>query len=344
MRAKTVLLAFVSLVCCLRPATGQSAAPPLGPPDADGPVVVRVRFELDTINEIDDDAEMVDFAGVRTLTWHDPRQAFDPAVAGVDEKVYQGAYQFNELSLGWFPQLVLVNEFGRYQTRGVVLRVEPDGTSTLIESIDAAVRVRLNMRRYPFDEQRIEAVFELLGFDRDEVVLELEPDDARTSHADLRVPQWTLGEIELSVREHGDSSALVVSVDMTRRSFFVIRLVILPLTVIVLLSFSVFWLDKSSLGDRCSVSFIGILTSVAYQNVLSESVPSISYFTLMHGFLNLSFFTMCATIVINLVVGAADKKGQYERGDIIDRRCRWIFPCTYFGLMLVMLVVAFTYF
>ena len=47
---------------------------------------------------------------------HDPRQAFDPAVVGVDEKIFQGAYQVNELATGWFPQVVLVNVSGLYQT------------------------------------------------------------------------------------------------------------------------------------------------------------------------------------------------------------------------------------
>ena len=31
--------------------------------------------------------------------------------------------------------------------------------------------------------------------------------------------------------------------------------------------------------------------------VISDSMPHISYATLMHGFLNLSFVTMCATVV-----------------------------------------------
>ena len=43
---------------------------------------------------------------------------------------------------------------------------------------------------------------------------------------------------------------------------------------------------------------------------MSEQLPRISYVTLMHGFLNLSFLTMCATIVINLVVGALDQAGK----------------------------------
>ena len=108
-----------------------------------------------------------------------------------------------------------------------------------------------------------------------------------------------------------------------------------PLSIIVLLSFSVFWMDRSSLGERISVSFIGILTGVSYQQVIGAALPHISYFTLMHAFLILSFLTMCSTVVINLWVGALDKKGQYERGDIIDRRCRWVFPLIYFGLIMV---------
>ena len=74
-------------------------------------------------NEIDDEKETFEFAGVLTLRWHDKRQVFDPSAAGVDEKVYQGGYQFDEVFTGWFPQVVLVNESGLYETDGVVLRV-----------------------------------------------------------------------------------------------------------------------------------------------------------------------------------------------------------------------------
>ena len=56
-----------------------------------GPVVVRARFELHDINEINDGAETFEFTGVLTLTWHDPRQAFDPAVVGVEKKSSRAA-------------------------------------------------------------------------------------------------------------------------------------------------------------------------------------------------------------------------------------------------------------
>ena len=114
--------------------------------------------------------------------------------------------------------------------------------------------------------------------------------------------------------------------------------------MIVMLSWSVFWMDRSSLGDRINVSFIGILTVVAYQLVVSELLPRISYVTFMNGFLNISFATMVASVVINLVVGALDQKGRSEVGDRVDYRCRWIFPLTYFGLVLLALGAAFLLF
>ncbi len=353
------LLATMTWLCCTPCAAAQSdgtsagtAAPVsfvLGPPQVDGPVVITGGFELIDVNEIDDEAEVFQFTGVLTLKWRDPRQAFDRVAAGVDEKIYQGDYQFNELSPGWYPQIVLVNDAGQLGSSGVVLRVLPDGTSTLVTMLNGAAEVDLNLRRIPFDGHRLEAVFEVLGFDTSEVVMQVASEAAQhPSHEGIRVPQWSIKGVTLSARERqatyagsrGVASALVLGVEAEREPFYMTRLIVIPLIVIVLLSFAVFWMDRSSLGDRISVSFIGILTGVAYLIVMSDNLPRISYFTLMHGFVNLSFVTMCATVVINLVVGALDRKGAREAGDGLDRRCRWIFPITYFGLIVVTLSVA----
>jgi hypothetical protein len=329
------------------------AAPFLtGPPKKDGPVVVRARFDLRDINDIDDEAETFEFEGVLTLAWKDPRQAFDPADVGVDEKVFLGEYQFDETFTGWFPQVVLVNASGLYEKHGTVLRVQPDGSLTLVETINAAGEADLDLRRYPFDRQHLDAIFEVLGFDSSEVALQTESEVHRLPNESVRTPQWTLEGVGESTRDRpasyaghtGVASTFVVTMDVERESFFMVRLVILPLMLIVMLSWSVFWMDRSSVGDRINVSFIGILTVVAYQIVVSEIWPHISYFTLMNGFLNLSFLVMCATVVINLVVAKLDQKGRPAAGDLIDHRCRWMFPLTYFGLLAIMAGVAFVFF
>ena len=164
----------------------------LGPPPGDDTVKVRTAFQLLDINEIDEEQETFQFTGVLTLKWMDKRQAFDPTVAGVSTKVYQGAFQVNELSPAWYPQVVLANASGLNNSSAVVLLVESDGSSTLIQTINAIAEARLNLRRTPFDSQHLEAVFEVFGFDANEVTLVAEPMPERTDALEIRIPQWTL--------------------------------------------------------------------------------------------------------------------------------------------------------
>jgi len=321
----------------------------LTPPPADGPVKINAAFQLQNINSINDEDLTFEFTGVLTLQWHDPRLAFDPQKAGLTEKVYQGNYQFNELFPGWFPQEVLVNGSGLYEKNGVLLRLRSDGNLTLVQTINAVARDDFSVGRFPFDKQTLEAVFVILGYNSPELEFQPAPDPCHLSTGMVQVPQWKLGQISMECSDRataylghrGTVSSLKVKFEVQRRPFFIIRLVVLPLIIIVLLSFCVFWMDRSSVGDRISVSFIGILTGVAYQIVMSDLLPQIATFTLIHAFLNISFVTMCGTVVVNLRVAALDRRGHRESGDLLDQRCRWAFPLAYFVLMMLATVVAF---
>jgi hypothetical protein len=326
-------------------AVGTSVAEPaaeefLSPPADPGPTTVKVWFNLHDINEINDKDETFGFNGVLRLTWKDPRQAYDVAVAGVREKIYQGSFQVDEIAPAWSPQVYLVNESGVYETNAVTLRVSPDGTSVLTSSIHAVAETNLSMREFPFDAQILKAEFMIPGFRSDEVVFAAE---GAEHDQDLKVSQWELVGVTVSTGAER-SPGFILNVSVKRDPIFTLRLVGLPLVLIVLLSWSVFWMDRSSLGDRISVSFVGILTAVAYQIVVGDLLPHVSYITVMHGFLNFSFLIMCATVVINLVVGACDKNGKHALGELIDRRCRWIFPLAYLGLLSVVAVIAIAFF
>jgi hypothetical protein len=351
-----LLLAFAGAVAIARAADAVLGDPPqpapepafvLGPPNTEGPVSVQVDFALEDINEINDSAETFEFTGVLRLEWRDPRQGFDAAAEGVQERVFQGAYQVNEIAPGWFPQMVLVNEAGMFETAGVVLRVRPDGTSTLLQTVNAVAETDLDLRLFPFDRQRLAAIFEVLGFDLNEVRLQIGPAAHTSTAPTVRISEWDVLRVELGEMERDTafagsqraSSALVLGIEVERQSWHVRRLIVLPLIVIVLLSFSVFWMHRSSLADRLGVSFVGILTVVAYQIVVTDQLPRISYFTIMHTFIGLSFITMCLTVVASLVVGRMDASGRAELGDRIDRRCRWMFPLAYFSLVLSMVLI-----
>lgn len=337
------------------PATSAVSSAPLSqtvllsPPPSEGPVVVQVGFQLLDINQIDDQSETFEFSGILNVRWKDPRQAFDPEKEGVTEKFYQGDYQFNELSApAWYPEIVLLNVAGMLEKKGLIFRVRPDGTSTLVEGINAVAKSKLQLRRFPFDRQKLQAVFAVLGYSRDEVVMEILPIPP-LDFEKIRVPQWKFEGAESGIREGAVAfqpgekgpSLFVFEMGLKREVMFVMRLVMMPLFLVVVLSWSVFWMDRASLGDRMSVSFVGLLTVVAYQIMLGDILPHISYLTLTNVFLNFSFMLMCATIVENLVVGELDRRGKAEASNRLDFRCRWIFPAIYASLIILTAVIAF---
>lgn len=306
-------------------------------PEGKRPIEVQASFWLLSVNSIDSETESFQVSGTLTLVWRDSRQAFDPAVVGVPEKVYQGSYQFNELAPAWYPQVVLANEFGLMDKRATLLRIQPDGTSTLVESFTCAARVKLNLRNLPFDSQTLDLRFKVFGFGIEEAVLVCSPTSVQADMRDIRVPQWDIASfasrIEIEGNGRESASAYVVSIVAHRNSLFMMRTIILPLMFCVLLSMSVFWMEGNQLGDRMNVSFFGILTSVAYYIVISDLLPQISYVTLIHMFLNLSLLTMFGTAIVNLVVATRDRNGKPSQW--IDARCRWLFPLVYLGLIAI---------
>ncbi len=311
------------------------------------PTTVALGFDLEGINNISSVDETFEFTGILTLIWKDPRVAFDPAELGTPEIIYQGSYQFDEVAAGWYPQVILVNEGGAIQKSGVQLRILPDGTSILKEKITAVAEMDWDMRSFPFDTHQLEIIFAILGHESDEVRLEVQP-IANDQIATIKVPEWSLENSSLQLTSAPGTAAekttekqtATYRIEATRQSFFVRRMITFPMAIIALLSFSIFWMDKSSLSDRNSVSFIGILTAVAYQQIIVGVMPPVSYFTFMHGALVISFLLMSATVPVNLIVNELDKRGKRALGDRIDRTGRWLFPLLYFTAIVCVFLFA----
>jgi hypothetical protein len=131
----------------------------------------------------------------------------------------------------------------------------------------------------------------------------------------------------------------IFEMDVKRQGAFVMRLVVFPLFLVVILSWSVFWMDRASVGDRMAVSFVGLLTAVAYQIVLGDILPHISYLTPINVFVNISFVIMCASIVVNLIVGELNRENRGPEADVLDNYCKKIFPAVYLSLLAITFLV-----
>ena len=307
------------------------------------PTRVKCALLILDVIDIDDVNESLQVELSLLATWHDPRLAFDAATEGVDYKLFQGDYQFAELFHGWWPQFLIVNQVGQGETSAVTLRIFPDGTVTYGEQRNATLETPMSLHDYPFDTQRLQIFMVPFGNTAEEVVLEVDErylgttEDRVRHDSQVNVAGWDLQKLDMEASQAhlavGNGlrtfSRIVTTVQFQRRSWQLVWQMLFPMLVIVSMIWSIFWIDIESLADRLNVSFIGILTIVAYQFVVMDNMPRMSYLTFTDTLLLVSFVTMSATIPQSLFIHSLVRQGRQYDARVIDRVCRWSFPVAY---------------
>ncbi len=307
------------------------------------PTLVRCGLMILDVVGINDVEETFEAEIALVANWHDPRLAFDAEVEGTDKKIFQGDFQFAEIFTGWWPQLLIINQVGRGDTNAIKIEVAADGTVTYLEQRNVLLETPMSLYDYPFDTQRLRALLIPFGNTSDEVILEVDERYCRATNdyvqreQGVNVAGWDLKSLDMAADETllnlgGSSrtfSRIVTTITLTRRSGQIVWDILFPLLVLVSMVWSIFWLDCDSLSDRLNISFIGVLTIVAYQFVVIDHMPRMSYLTFTDTLLLGSFLITTATILQSLFLGSLIRHGQRERAERIDWHCRWIFPLGY---------------
>ena len=326
-------------------------------PDVNGPIEVEMGYNIINITDIDEKDETIDFDGAIYLRWKDERLSYneeDTRSSIIDysktpEVLYQGAFDVNETFNGWRPFVYIPNGIGNRETSNQTIKIWPDGVAMYSETFHAKVEVPMDLRLYPFDAQDMIIYFHPLFYLRDELILVPSDQLSKKWDQNMGIADWERGQdrmlerpIDL-IRYDGtieQVSEFLVTLKVTRRPLHIIFTLIFPMALLVSLTWIVFWLDKQSVTDRINISFIGILSVVAYYFVIQDGIPEISYFTMIDTFIVETFLILAASVLITLIVGKLDQAGKVQMGDRLDRICRWIFPSSY---LLITLIVYFIF-
>jgi len=252
-------------------------------------------------------------------------------------------FQFAEVFQGWWPQLVIINEVGLNPPNAIKIEVYPDGRVRYMEQRNAMLETPMDLHDFPFDTQRLKAVMIPFGNRKEDVILEVDQEFADATNEFVRreksvnVAGWDLQKLDMAAGETAISvingsrrfSSMVTTITLKRRSGQIVWVVLFPLVVLVSVVWSIFWVDIDSLPDRLNISFIGVLTIVAYQFVVVENLPRMSYLTFTDSLLLVSFLMMAATIPQSLWISSLVRAGRQAEAKRIDRISRWAFPTAY---------------
>ena len=331
-------------------------------PITDGPLEVRMGFNLSNITDVNEKDETIDIEGVIVLMWKDERLAYDPASVGYTEdyqlgdysmtarKIYQGGFAVQELYNGWRPHVIIQNGIADRTMTAVALGVWPDGMVLYGEAFHASVETPMDLRLFPFDKQELNIHIQPLLYKNNLLVIVPDENLSNTWEHQTGIAQWedqgfsfTERTIEIKTISgvSQPKSEFIATINIKRLPQHFLLSTILPLVVLVCLSWIVFWMDDESMTDRINISFIGILSVVAYYFVIQDSIPNISYFTLIDCFIIVTFLTLAASVIVSIVVDKLNRSEKVSTGDKIDMISRWAFPLFYFSTTFIITIIFF---
>ena len=337
---RTAILLAANLMAVSAAADTYRAGMP-NPPAS--PTRVACGIMIADVTNIDDVNESFSAEVVIVAHWQDPRLAYDAEAEGTQLKLFQGEFQFAEVFPGWWPQFVFINQVGRGETKGITIKVHPDGHVRYLEMRSVQLETPMDLHDYPFDTQQLQVAMIPFGNLTTDVLLEVDEqyadstDELVQREKGVNVAGWDLQHLAMHVDEQyiaaGNTktfhSRLLTVVRLKRQSWQLVWELFFPLIILVSVIWSIFWIDIDSLADRLNVSFIGVLTIVAYQFVVIENMPRMSYLSFTDTLLLVSFLMMAATIPQSLTIHTLVRKGKQGLARRIDRTSRWAFPLAY---------------
>jgi hypothetical protein len=318
-----------------RAAEAQPSLPPAPlRPDAEmGPTKIFIAIWASDISKIDSAAQTFTASLFLEMRWHDTRLAH--ADAGV--KTYA-------LADIWHPELLVANDDGSVKwTLPESAEVTSDGTVIYRQRFTGSFAQRLDLRAFPFDDHRFTAHFVIVGYRPEEIefvpVEELVaaglPQGVGIAET-LTLADWKVDAPRALTRPYHAAPGLPIAgyafeFHATRLAQYYLLKVILPLLLIVMLSWTVFWIDPTNGGPQISVAVTSMLTLIAYRFAIGSEVPKLPYLTRLDAFILASSVLVFLSLIEVMVTTrlAADNRTDLAR--VIDRRCRIFFPLAFIG-------------
>lgn len=345
-----IALAMI-LACCHSIAVADSAAPVvaeaanplLNPPISDGfrlPVAIALR--VINLSEIDEVTQRFNLVGYLLARWKDPRLAFTPRASWEKFRTYSP----DQL---WCPHFDFVNGVVPHSAYDVTIHVFPDGTVRYSERSSAELSNTFHLRTFPFDRQILEILIHP-SVAEDQTV-ELMPErGSEAISAEPRVyqslAQWSITGTHAAVEQvpglAGESiSEVRFTVTIARRFNFYIWKVFLPLLLMVMLSWTVFWIDPTELGAQVQISVTTILTVIAFAFAIQANLPKVPYLTFIDVFFLICYLFVFATAIEITAVHFAGRSGRMTRARKIGSASRIVLPAAFAVVNLIMALIYF---
>lgn len=235
------------------------------------------------------------------------------------------------LSEIWNPRLTIMNTQRRWANTKDEVEITPQGQVTYRLHIFGSFSQPMDLHDFPRDHHVFEVPVVAAGYRQGDVVFTPLQDSDSFMAENLSVADWEVSNMQAEPRMVALANGIklpgfVFSFEGRRLLHHYVVKAIIPLVLIVMMSWVVFWIDPKNATNQLGVAVTTVLTLVAYHIALSGRLPVIPYLTQMDKFLfssTLLVFLSLIEVVVTSHFAATDRLSIARR---IDRTARWFFP------------------
>jgi len=327
------IFTWLVLIMVVRP----SAANDLGRPhDENGSTRVHVAIFILDVGEINNVSQSFDANVYFELHWQDPRLTHD----GPNEI----SRSLNDV---WHPRIMFINQQKIWPTFPEIVEILPDGEVTYKQRVWGTFSQPLELKDFPFDQQILMIQLASSGYSPQEIELVNDPTSrtgiaSRFSLIDWDILGWnmTFEPFQPSLDEEKNAGAKFSIIAKRQYGYFVIK-VIIPLFLIVMMSWIVFWIDPKESGTQIKVIITMMLTLIAYRFAVGADLPKLSYLTRIDYLILLATLLVFTSLIEVMVTSTYALMGKLNRARMIDRWARILFPTTFILMAFESLIFRF---
>ena len=305
-----------------------------------GPTQISVGIWVVDITNIDSAQQDFTAEIAIVLRWKDPRLAHTG----------NGITRY-PLEQVWHPRMAIVNETNSVARKfSDMVEVEPDGRVIYRQRYAGAFTQPLRLRSFPFDRQTFRVQLVAVRYRANEV--QFVPDQDWVEHGlkqaggiapSITLPDWTIENwntkpLSYALAPGFEYSGYAFEFTATRNVQHYILKVILPLVLIVMMSWSVFWTDPTTSSTQFSIAVTSMLTLIAYRYAVDSQLPRLPYMTRLDVFFLISTLLVFFSLIEVLITTILENNQRKKQAQTIDRYCRIIFPAVFlFTSMMIFL-------
>ncbi len=327
---KKIYLSLVSLLAISILDAGGAEMPTVieRPGADDGPTRVSIGIWMVDITSIDSAQQSFTAEMALVLRWKDPRLAHTG----------NGVVRY-PLEQVWHPRIAVVNETNSVSRKFPdLVEVEPDGRVTYRQRYAGAFSQPLRLRSFPFDRQTFRLQFVAVRYRAKEVQFVPDQDwidnglkQAGGIATSITLPDWTIENwntksLSYALAPGFEYSGYAFEFTASRNAQHYVWKVILPLVLIVMMSWAVFWIDPVTSNSQISIAVTSMLTLIAYRFAIDNQLPRLPYTTNLDAFILMSTVLVFFSFIEVLVTTILENQKRNRLAITIDRSCRVIFP------------------